>query len=285
MTIPPLSQHDLERLSSFLDGQFTVDEGIALQRDLAQRADLREGLEALRQTRAMLQHAPRRKVPRNFMLKPEMAPAHRRRPVTRPVLSLGLASVLATVFLLLSIVLEFVPLPSFGASAPMAPVMPLVQDAGSGRNQAPQPTRSAEMSQPAATAAPTAAPEALPTGVQKAIEPTKPAATPTAPQQMRTTGDIPPQATPAAPLPTKPPAPTLLPTQAPSRPPAATQPAPTEPEYKLMAQPTLESALPGGTDTTSAPQQARKTLTWLQTLLVVLAASTALAALYLRRKH
>lgn len=284
MTIPPLSQHDLERLSSFLDGQFSVDEGIALQRDLAQRADLREGLEALRQTRAMLQHAPRRKVPRNFMLKPEMAPA-RRRPVTRPVLSLGLASVLATVFLLLSVVLEFMPLPSFGASAPMAPVMPLVQDAGSGRNQSQQPTKAAEMSLPAATAAPTAAPAALPTGVQKAVEPSKPAATPTAPQQMRTTGDIPPQATPAAPLPTKPPAPTLVPTQAPTRPPAATQPAPTEPEVKLAAQPTVESASPGGTDTTSAPQQARKTLTWLQTLLVVLAASTALAALYLRRKH
>lgn len=283
MTIPPLSQHDLERLSSYLDGQFTVDEGIALQRDLAQRADLREGLEALRQTRAMLQHAPRRKVPRNFMLKPDVAPVHRRL-VTRPVLSLGLASALATVFLLLSIALEFVPLPSFGASAPMAPVMPLVQDAGSGRNQAPQPTKVAEMSQPAATVAPAA----LPTGVQKAVEPTKsavqPLATPTAPEQMRTTGDIPPQATPAAPLPTKPPAPTLAPTLAPTRPPAATQPAPTEPEVKLAARPTIESASPDGVDT-STPQQARKTLTWLQTLLVVLAFSTALAALYLRRKH
>lgn len=269
-TLPPLSQRDFERLSAYLDGQFTIDEGMALQRDLAQRADLREGLEALRQTRAMLQHAPRRKVPRNFMLKPQMVPA-RRRPFSRPVFSLGLASVLATLFLLLSVVIEFVPLPSFGASAPMAPVMPLVQDAGGERNlasTAPQPTKAAEASKSMATAVPTAAPAALPTRVAGA-----PLATPTAPEQMRITGDIPPQATPAAPLPT--------------RPPAATQPAPTatpgESEYKLAAQPTVDSAQPGGAN--PAPQQDRKTLTWLQTLLVVLAASTALAALYLRRKR
>jgi hypothetical protein len=282
--MPQLSSREIEMLSTYLDGHLSAREQAALQAQLAQRADLRQGLEELRQTRALLQHAPRRKVPRNFMLKPEMVPA-RRRPMSRPVLSLGLASVLATIFLLLSVVIEFVPLPSFGAGAPMAPVMPLVQDAGTERNlasTAPQPTKAAEAGKSMGTSVPTAAPATLPTHLTGA-----PLATPTAPEQMRSTGDIPPAATLPAPQPTKAPDPTQVMQVAPTRPPAAIQPAPSatpaDAEYKMAAQPTAERQTPGGVDT--APIQARKTLTWLQTLLVVLAAVTALAALYLRRKH
>ena len=269
MSMPPISPTELEQLSAYLDGQLGFVDSAEVQRELSQRPDLQRTLEELRQTRAMLRNAPRRRVPHNFTLKPEMVPA-KRRVFSRPVFSLGLASVLATFFLLLSVMLEFVPTPSFTASAPMAPQ---ALDGSAGRNLA-QATSAAEMSKSALQATPTAA--------QKAVEATRQVApvtapTPTPTNQVRITGDIQPEATPPPPtLGFQPPAPTAQPTMQPTLLPTA---QPTEPEVMLGAQPTDDVVTPVGRGET------RKTLTWLQTLLVVLAVATGLAALYLRRRH
>jgi hypothetical protein len=203
-----------------------------------------------------------------------MVPA-KRRVFSRPVFSLGLASVLATFFLLLSVMLEFVPTPSFTASAPMAPQ---ALDGSAGRNMV-QATSAAETSKSALQATPTA----LPTAALKAVEATRQVAapvtapTPTPANQVRITGDLQPQATPPPPtLGSQPPAPTAQPTTQPAEQ-LTTEPG--EPEVMLGAQPT------DAVETPMTRGEARKTLTWLQTLLVVLAVVSGLAALYLRRRH
>lgn len=283
MTMPPLSPREFEQLSAYLDGQLNASEQGEVQRRLVERPDLRQALDELRQTRAMLRNAPRRKVPRNFMLKPAMVPA-RRRAFGRPVFSLGLASALATFFLMLSVMLEFVPVLSFGASAPMAPQ---ALDGSTGRNlasQAPQPSAMMEMSKSAGMGSPTAMPTPVPTQAMKVAEATRPVAqpatalTPTPTAAVRITGD---NATQAAP----PPSPTKAPeaTQMPSPMPQTTL-EPRKPTTSMDQQPT-ETRMPQEDELPITRSEPRRTLTWLQTLLVVLAVGTALAALYLRRRH
>ena len=115
----------------------------------------------------------------------------------------------------------------------------------------------------------------LPAPARAAVPVTAP--TPTPANQVRITGDLQPQATPPPPtLGLQPPAPTMQPAVQSTPLPTA---EPTEPEVMLGAQPT------DAVETPMTRGEARKTLTWLQTLLVVLAAVTGLAALYLRRRH
>jgi hypothetical protein len=73
-----LSPRDWQQLSDFLDNQLNPREKADLEKRLVERADLRTGLEELKQTRAVLQAAPHRRAPRNFTLKPEMIPARRK---------------------------------------------------------------------------------------------------------------------------------------------------------------------------------------------------------------
>ncbi len=276
MSIPPISTRELEQLSAYLDGELDKQAVAQLQRDLAQRPDLQRALEELRQTRAMLRNAPRRRVPHNFTLKPQMVPA-RRRVFSRPVFSLGLASALATFFLLLSVMLEFVPTPSM-LSAPAAPQS---METGSGRNQAQATPKTFEASKTAVSGPAEALPTAAPTTALKSVEATKvvsqpvTAATPTPPDQMRITGDLQPQGTA---LPTRPASPTLMPTDLPA-------PQPTEPQMMLGVPPAAATETPVVQDAALPRGEQGRTLTWLQTLLVVLALGTGLAALYLRRRR
>lgn len=112
-----LTPRETQQLSAYLDGALSSAERADLEKRLSARADLAAGLEELRQTRAVLRAAPRRKAPRNFTLKPDMLPT--RRTVWRgwtPVFSFASA---ATALVALVMLLGQM-LPLGGAAAPMA---------------------------------------------------------------------------------------------------------------------------------------------------------------------
>lgn len=114
----PLSQHDWQILSEYLDGELTSAEQKKLEQRLQTQAELRAALAELRRSRAVLQQARRQRVPRNFTLTPDM--------VYRPSLWAGLfpvfrlSSALATLLVFLLFVLRLTPLAA-PASAPALP--------------------------------------------------------------------------------------------------------------------------------------------------------------------
>ncbi len=67
-----LSSKDLEILSAYLDDMLPPAERTRLEARLGSDPALREALESLRRTRAVLRAAPRVRAPRNFTLTPEM---------------------------------------------------------------------------------------------------------------------------------------------------------------------------------------------------------------------
>ncbi|MBI3160273.1 MAG: hypothetical protein HYZ26_11810 [Chloroflexi bacterium] len=93
----PISPHDLETLSAFLDNQLPGRERNRIQERLLAEPALKAALEDLRRTRAVLRRAPRLRAPRTFrltaaMLQPGAAP--------NPwFATLRMASILATVAL------------------------------------------------------------------------------------------------------------------------------------------------------------------------------------------
>ncbi|MDO8944767.1 MAG: hypothetical protein Q7U75_16420 [Desulfobacterales bacterium] len=124
-----LTPGDWEFLSAYLDGQLTEAEQRRAQAVLARRADLRQGYEELRRTRAVLRAAPRRRAPRNFTLTPAMV--RQVRPVFRwgwaP--SFRLASALATFLFVLSFFFRLSPA-GLPAMAPMTAPAPLAAQSG-----------------------------------------------------------------------------------------------------------------------------------------------------------
>ncbi len=63
-----LSPQDWQQLSAYLDGQLSTTEKERLETRLPTQTSLLDGLEEIRQTRAVLRSVPRRKVPHNFIL-------------------------------------------------------------------------------------------------------------------------------------------------------------------------------------------------------------------------
>jgi len=63
-----LSPQDWQQLSAYLDGQLSITEKERLETRLHTQTSLLDGLEEIRQTRAVLRSVPRRKVPHNFIL-------------------------------------------------------------------------------------------------------------------------------------------------------------------------------------------------------------------------
>jgi hypothetical protein len=121
---PQLTPQDWETLSAYLDAQLAETEKRQIQDLMALRPELKQGLEDLRRTRAVLRAAPRRRAPRNFTLSAEMA--HKARPRFRwgwtP--SFSFASGLAAVLLVLSFFFR-VNLAQISLSAPMAAQAPM----------------------------------------------------------------------------------------------------------------------------------------------------------------
>jgi hypothetical protein len=106
MTVP-ISPDDWEILSAYLDGQVSARENEQIRLRLEAQPELQRALEELRRTRTVLRSVPRKRVPRNFTLTRAMVP--QRKPWFRLVPSLGFASGLATLLLVLSFAFEFLP--------------------------------------------------------------------------------------------------------------------------------------------------------------------------------
>lgn len=93
-----LSPQDWQQLSAYLDGQLSTTEKECLETRLHTQTSLCDGLEEIRQTRAILRSVSRRKVPHNFFLTRAMvAEQASRRSVWFPVL--GFTSLVSMVLL------------------------------------------------------------------------------------------------------------------------------------------------------------------------------------------
>jgi anti-sigma factor RsiW len=69
---PLLSRRDIEALSAYLDGELDSRERARVEILLNEDPEMREALNTLQQTRALVRSLPKVKVPRNFSLTPEM---------------------------------------------------------------------------------------------------------------------------------------------------------------------------------------------------------------------
>ncbi len=136
-----------EALSSYLDNQLTPQERARLETHLKQDAELRQALEDLRRTRALLRSQPLLRAPRNFTLSPAMAGVRtgaRRSPSAGPYPILRLASALATIFFVLLTVGDFAvrtfgpqPLTMTASERAAAPVFGMGGGGGGGGGGAP----------------------------------------------------------------------------------------------------------------------------------------------------
>jgi hypothetical protein len=118
-----MKSHDAEALSAYLDGQLSPPETRRLEQRIHSDPELRELLADLRFGRAALKQVPRRRVPRNFVLRPSMAAL--RGPVPRSVPVLRFASVFAMLLLVATFAINSLatqaratpaaaPLPAYG---------------------------------------------------------------------------------------------------------------------------------------------------------------------------
>ena len=97
-----ISERDLEVLSNYLDGQLTTGERARLEARLQTELELRTVLEQIRQTRAAVRNLPFLRAPRNYTLTPKMVGVRRQSPRIYPVLRL--ASALASFLFVLVLI-------------------------------------------------------------------------------------------------------------------------------------------------------------------------------------
>ena len=102
------SPKDWQLLSNYLDGQLSNQEVLLIKKRLEHEPALTQALNELQQTRYLLQHTRKVSVPRSFTLTPQMA--EQIRPARKPLFPFfSFASVMATVFLVVVILFEFLP--------------------------------------------------------------------------------------------------------------------------------------------------------------------------------
>jgi len=102
------SPKDWQLLSNYLDGELSNREVSMLETRLQSEPQLKQTLMEIQQTRYLLQHAKKVPVPRSFTLTPEMAAQIR--PARKPLFPFfSFASVIATIFLVVVILFEFLP--------------------------------------------------------------------------------------------------------------------------------------------------------------------------------
>ena len=124
-----LSRRDIERLSAYLDGELSEAEAAKLEARLQAEPLLRGGLEEMRQTSQLVAALPQARVPRNFILSPEMA-GQVERGWRYPVMQL--ATALAAFAFLVVVGFDAIASQgfSFGAGAPnMAAEAPVAEEA------------------------------------------------------------------------------------------------------------------------------------------------------------
>jgi hypothetical protein len=124
-----LSPKEWQQISEYLDDQLSPKEKDQLEERFRLRPDLQKGLEELRHTRLVLRSVPKRRVPHNFTLTPEMV---RPRSISRLFPVLSFSSALATILIVVTLALRLVPAISSSSapemqsqSAPAAPAAPL----------------------------------------------------------------------------------------------------------------------------------------------------------------
>jgi hypothetical protein len=102
------SPKDWQLLSNYLDRQLSNQDVLKIEKRLASEPQLQQALREMQQTRYLLQHAKKISVPRSFTLTPEMAAQIR--PARKPLFPLfSFASVIATIFLVVVLLFEFLP--------------------------------------------------------------------------------------------------------------------------------------------------------------------------------
>jgi hypothetical protein len=114
-----IKSRDWEVLSAYLDGQLSSREQTRLETRLKQDPDLQSALEDIRQTRNVLRSLPKLRVPRNFILTPEMVGLKRDTVRFFPVLRL--ASVLAMILLAFVFIGDFMLLSTPSTVQPSEP--------------------------------------------------------------------------------------------------------------------------------------------------------------------
>ncbi len=120
-----ISPKEWEALSAYLDGQLSANDRIRLERLLTERPEMRVALKDLRRTRDFLRSQPSLRAPRNFTLSPQLAGIRikeRRSSFAFPVLSA--VSALASILLVLVFVGDMLitgagPSQNFVAQAPV----------------------------------------------------------------------------------------------------------------------------------------------------------------------
>jgi anti-sigma-K factor RskA len=127
--MPHRSARDEQLLSDYLDGQISARDTVAITKRLNDDEALRKTISDLRRLKVVLKSAPRYRVPRNFMLTPEMVKGQtkRRTGFWLPVMRLSTA---AAVFLLAAVfVLEGLPggIPALRAN-PIPASAPAMED-------------------------------------------------------------------------------------------------------------------------------------------------------------
>src|ERR1041385_4135149 len=100
-----MKQHDIELLSSYLDGQLKPSDSARLEARLSSDPNLRAVLNDLRSARGLLRQLPLRKAPRNFTLTPKMVGKNPPLPRTYP--AFRFVSALATILLFFTLGLNF----------------------------------------------------------------------------------------------------------------------------------------------------------------------------------
>jgi anti-sigma factor RsiW len=117
-----ISSQDWILLSSYLDGELNPREKSRVEALLENRPEIRDAYQSLVRTKHLLQHAPRRRVPRNFTLSAEYARQPRRAFRLIPALRLSSAvAALMSVFLVVAqLLLAFAPAMTRSASPDMA---------------------------------------------------------------------------------------------------------------------------------------------------------------------
>ncbi len=94
-------------LSAYIDGQLPANKAARLEKRLSSDSALRVEYQDLLRTRKMLRSLPKRRVPRNFTLTPDMVRAPRRRIFSFLVPTLRLSSSAAALMLALTFAFEF----------------------------------------------------------------------------------------------------------------------------------------------------------------------------------
>ena len=111
-----MNQHDLELLSSYLDGQLKPSDSARLEARLSSDPNLRAVMDDLREARSLLRRLPSRKAPRNFTLTRKMVGQNP--PVPRAYPAFRFVTALATLLLFFTFGLNFLA-PQLASQAPV----------------------------------------------------------------------------------------------------------------------------------------------------------------------